>query len=88
MVNIQVRVDKHLRDQAQQILSQMGMDMTTAVRLFLHQLTVDKGLPFRPTIDPFLMKQIFGIWSAPSPKPRPGKTLNNISFWMFNHVAG
>ena len=53
MVNIQVRVDKHLRDQAQQILSQMGMDMTTAVRLFLHQLTVDKGLPFRPTIDPF-----------------------------------
>ena len=23
------------------------------VRLFLHQLTVDKGLPFRPTIDPF-----------------------------------
>ena len=53
MVNIQVRVDEHLRDQAQQILSQMGMDMTTAVRLFLHQLTVDKGLPFRPTIDPF-----------------------------------
>ena len=53
MVNIQVRVDEQLRDQAQQILSQMGMDMTTAVRLFLHQLTVDKGLPFRPTIDPF-----------------------------------
>ena len=53
MVNIQVRVDEQLRDQAQQILSQMGMDMTTAVRLFLHQLTVDKGLSFRPTIDPF-----------------------------------
>ena len=35
MVNIQVRVDEQLRDQAQQILSQMGMDMTTAVRLFL-----------------------------------------------------
>ena len=31
MVNIQVRVDEHLRDQAQQILSQIGMDMTTAL---------------------------------------------------------
>ncbi|WP_367882632.1 type II toxin-antitoxin system RelB/DinJ family antitoxin [Sutterella wadsworthensis] len=30
-----MRVDEQLRDQAQQILSQMGMDMTTAVRLFL-----------------------------------------------------
>ena len=31
MVNIQVRVDEHLRDQAQQILSQIGMAMTTAL---------------------------------------------------------
>lgn len=53
IANIQVRVDDSIRDQAQAILNQMGMDMTTAVRLLLHQIIHDNGYPFKPTVDPF-----------------------------------
>jgi len=53
MVSLQIRVDKALRNQAQQIASDLGMDLTTAVRIFLKQLVNNKGLPFRPELDPF-----------------------------------
>jgi len=53
MVSLQIRVDKELRNQAQQIASDLGMDLTTAVRIFLKQLVNNKGLPFRPELDPF-----------------------------------
>jgi len=53
MVSLQIRVDEALRDQAQQIASDLGMDLTTAVRIFLKQLVNNKGLPFRPELDPF-----------------------------------
>jgi len=53
MVSLQIRVDEELRDQAQQIASDLGMDLTTAVRIFLKQLVTHKGLPFRPELDPF-----------------------------------
>jgi len=29
------------------------MDLTTAVRMFLKQMVMQNGLPFRPEIDPF-----------------------------------
>jgi len=53
MVSLQIRVDEELRDQAQQIASDLGMDLTTAVRIFLKQMVNDQGLPFRPERDPF-----------------------------------
>jgi len=53
MVSLQIRVDEQLRDQAQQIASDLGMDLTTAVRIFLKQMVNNKGLPFRPELDPF-----------------------------------
>jgi len=53
MVSLQIRVDEALRNQAQQIANDLGMDLTTAVRIFLKQLVNNKGLPFRPELDPF-----------------------------------
>lgn len=50
---IQLRVDQQVRDRAQQVCAQMGMDLTTAIRVFLNQMIVDNGLPFQPKADPF-----------------------------------
>jgi len=51
--NLQIRVDETLRTQAQQVAAALGMDLTTAVRVFLKQMVAEKALPFRPVIDPF-----------------------------------
>lgn len=53
MANVQVRVDEALRMQAQAVAASMGIDLASAVRLFLTQMVRENGLPFRPTADPF-----------------------------------
>lgn len=48
---LNIRVDGDLKNEAQQIYQQLGLDMSTAITMFLKQSIVDKGLPFRPSID-------------------------------------
>jgi len=53
MTNLQIRVDDALKHQAQQVANNLGMDLTTAVRVFLKQMVNSNGLPFKPEVDPF-----------------------------------
>lgn len=53
MATVQVRVDDSLREQAQAVASSMGLDLASAVRLFLTQMVRENGLPFQPKADPF-----------------------------------
>jgi len=47
MSNVQVNVrDKIVKKKAQQIFKSLGMDMTTAINIFLVQVIREKGLPF------------------------------------------
>lgn len=46
---INIRIDKDIKEKAGKTLSALGLDTSTAVRLFLHQVVADKGLPFIPT---------------------------------------
>lgn len=51
--NIQVRVDPVLKAEAEQLFSDIGLDMPTAIRLFLKQSVVNNGIPFALERDPF-----------------------------------
>ena len=51
--SLQVRLDPNLRNEAQAILDSLGIDISSAVRMFLHQVVVERGMPFRPCLDPF-----------------------------------
>ena len=53
MANIQVKVDDNLRAQAQAVAANMGIDLASAVRLFLTQMVRENGLPFRHYADRF-----------------------------------
>jgi len=53
MANIQVQVEDSLRDDAQFIANQIGLDVATAVRMFLIQMVKANGLPFQAVADPF-----------------------------------
>jgi len=48
-VNINFRVDEELKKQASELLSQMGMDMSTVLNVFLKTLVREKSVPFRVT---------------------------------------
>ncbi|WEV68975.1 type II toxin-antitoxin system RelB/DinJ family antitoxin [Bifidobacterium sp. ESL0775] len=51
---IQISTKKTLKEQAEALFDSLGIDLGTAVNLFLAQSVKDGGLPFRPTsISPF-----------------------------------
>lgn len=46
-ITIQTRIDTNLKKSAENILSSMGLDITSAIRLFLTQCVVQRRLPFQ-----------------------------------------
>ena len=46
MSQIAVRVDDELKKQATAIFNELGLDMSTAVKLFLKQSVLTKSIPF------------------------------------------
>ncbi len=48
--NIFARVDTSLKEQAEDILSQLGMPMSSAINIFLNQIVLHRGLPFEVTL--------------------------------------
>lgn len=50
MSNLSIRIDKELKKEANLTLKAMGLDMSTAVKMFLAQVVRDQSLPFTPNI--------------------------------------
>lgn len=46
---VTVRTDPDVKSRAKELFESMGLDMTTAINLFLRQSLNDNGLPFRIT---------------------------------------
>ena len=49
MTQINVRVEEKTKRDASKMLSDIGLDMSSAVNIFLKQVIVEKGLPFTPS---------------------------------------
>ena len=49
--NMNIRMDKEVKEQAQRVFAQLGMDMTTAVNVFLRQVIRSNGFPFALRLD-------------------------------------
>lgn len=49
---INIRMDKKVKTDASKALAKMGLDMSTAIKLFLHQVVMEQGMPFTPTSNP------------------------------------
>ena len=43
---VRSRIDSTVKLEAQSLLSKIGLSMSDAIRLFLHQVIMEKGLPF------------------------------------------
>jgi DNA-damage-inducible protein J len=47
---VQVRIDDKTREKAAELFERMGLDIPTAIRMFLKQSIESNGLPFQPRI--------------------------------------
>lgn len=47
---IQLRVDEQLKEEVTEIYEQLGLDLPTAIRMFLKKSVSSRGLPFDATL--------------------------------------
>ena len=59
--NIFVRVEPKIKEQAEEVLEQLGIPMSNAVGLFLRQVVLQRGIPFEmklPQNKPLSVEQL------------------------------
>lgn len=44
-INVSIRMDSDLKEQAEQILSQLGMNLNGTINMFLRQIVRDRAVP-------------------------------------------
>ena len=49
--NLNIRIDKGIKDQAEEIFDELGLNMTTAVNMFLRTAIREHGIPFELKLD-------------------------------------
>ena len=45
-ISMNIRMDSEVKAQAQELFAQFGLDMTTAINMFLRQAIRERGIPF------------------------------------------
>ena len=48
--NLNIRTDKDIKDQAEKIFAELGLNMTTAINMFLRTAIRERGIPFELTL--------------------------------------
>ena len=49
--NLNIRTDKDIKDVAEKIFNELGMNMTTAINIFLRQAIRSNGIPFKVSLN-------------------------------------
>ena len=49
--NLNIRMDKDVKEQADRIFAELGLNMTTAINLFLRTAIRERGIPFALKLD-------------------------------------
>jgi DNA-damage-inducible protein J len=67
---VNIRLDTKTKTAARKTLAGLGLDMSTAIKIFLHQVVAEQGLPFTPTRDPATIR---ARWDAQVSEALKGK---------------
>lgn len=51
---MQIRIDPTLKEQGEKLFHSLGIDLSSAVSMFVAQAVHDGGMPFRPVADPLM----------------------------------
>ena len=49
--NLNIRIDKDIKEQAESIFNELGINMTTAVNIFMRAAIREHGMPFDLKLD-------------------------------------
>lgn len=78
--NMTIRMDSEVKDQAQALFAELGMDMTTAINVFLRQAIQHQGFPFDVTLRRPNRETLEAIEEVREMRKRPEKARSYGSF--------
>lgn len=81
-VPTQVRIDENLKKQATELFSQLGMDMSSAMNIFLKQCVMRGGLPFEVAVPQYKPEVLEAMEEA----KRISKDPNTKRYGSFSEV--
>lgn len=70
MTTLNIRIDEKTKSHAFKVLSKVGFDMSSAIKVFLSQVIIEGGLPFTPTTN---TKEIREKWDREVIKEKNSK---------------
>ena len=47
MTTVQIRIDEKTKKLAKKVLDEVGLDMSSAIKLYLNQIAIRRGIPFQ-----------------------------------------
>ncbi|MCX6713514.1 MAG: type II toxin-antitoxin system RelB/DinJ family antitoxin [Candidatus Vogelbacteria bacterium] len=74
MTTLSIRIEEKAKAEASKTLARLGLDMSSAVKLFLCQVVKEDGLPFTPTNNLTIIRARFDAQVAKAKKDRGFKT--------------
>ena len=82
--SMNIRMDSGIKRDAQQLFAELGMDMTTAVNIFLRQAPRQRGLPFEVKLDVPNWDTLEALEEIRQMKKNPqlGKTYTDVDVMM------
>ncbi|EKD48257.1 MAG: hypothetical protein ACD_65C00045G0003 [uncultured bacterium] len=81
MSTIQIRIDEKTKNSAKKVLDDVGMDMSSAIKVYLRQIVINKGIPFRlVTENGMTIGEEVAILNA-SGEARIGKNVKKVKGW-------
>ena len=57
MTNVTIRMDEGLKKQSEALFDEMGLNMTTAITLFIKTAVRENRIPFEIRVDPFFSEK-------------------------------
>ena len=61
MAVLQVRLDEDLKNKATAVYNELGIDLSTAIRMFLKKAVLERGIPFDTKFDETTLQGILAI---------------------------
>ncbi|MDR2182899.1 MAG: type II toxin-antitoxin system RelB/DinJ family antitoxin [Clostridiales bacterium] len=82
--NINIRMDKNLKRQAESLFSELGMNMTTAFNIFLRQSVREGRIPFEISLNRPNYETLEAMKEAEEMKQNPslGKSYTDVDQMM------
>ncbi len=80
---LQIRIDRGLKEAAEGVFSEIGLDATTAVRLFFTKVAQTRSIPFRlkadPEFSPEAEERILAAWEESKDSGNRSKPYSDVS---------